>query len=252
MNPLVIVPTYNERDNIGPLASALLEIPGLRLMIVDDASRDGTGDVADALAAASGGRISVLHRTATRGLGRSYIEGMIAAIASGADPIIQMDADLSHDPADVPRLIEASTRAQLVIGSRYVRGGQIVNWSKSRIALSAFANWYVRALTGLPVRDCTSGFRCWRRDALARIPLRRIRSEGYSFLVEMTWEASRAGYRLIEIPIAFSERREGASKLSGGVVLESAIMPWRLALRRFGRTASRSSTLPGSRGRGTV
>jgi dolichol-phosphate mannosyltransferase len=231
MRPLVIVPTYNERANLVPLLERLLAIPDLRVLIVDDASPDGTGQIADAYAAANRARVQVLHRTGKRGLGLSYIDGMYVALRTDATHICQMDADLSHNPADVPRLLQAAEQADFVIGSRYVAGGRIENWPLHRRMLSAFANRYIRAITRLPIRDCTSGFRCWRREALERLPLASIRSDGYAFIVEVAWEASRAGLRCTEVPITFVERREGASKLSSGVIMESAIVPWRLAAR---------------------
>lgn len=229
--PLVIVPTYNERQNLAPLVAALLEIRDLRMLVVDDRSPDGTGDEAERIAAASGGRVSVLHHEPPRGFGRSYIEGMRAALASDATHIIQMDADLSHDPKDVPRLLEATAQADMVIGSRYVRGGELRNWPARRILLSGFANRYVRAITRMQVHDCTTGFRCWRRNLLARMPLDRIVSDGYAFLVELTWEAHLAGARIVEVPIVFVERRKGASKMSGWIIAESAVLPWRLIAR---------------------
>jgi dolichol-phosphate mannosyltransferase len=231
MRPLVIVPTYNERANVVPLLERLLAIPDLRVLIVDDASPDGTGQIADAYAAANRARVQVLHRTGKRGLGLSYIDGMYVALRTDATHICQMDADLSHNPADVPRLLHAAEQADFVIGSRYVAGGRIENWPLHRRMLSAFANRYIRALTRLAIRDCTSGFRCWTREALERLPLASIRSDGYAFIVELAWEASRAGLRCAEVPITFVERREGASKLSSGVIMESAIVPWRLAAR---------------------
>jgi dolichol-phosphate mannosyltransferase len=231
MRPLVIVPTYNERANLAPLVEQLLAIPDLRVLIVDDASPDGTGQIADAYAAANRARVQVLHRTGKRGLGLSYIDGMYVALRTDATHICQMDADLSHNPADVPRLLHAAEQADFVIGSRYVAGGRIENWPLHRRMLSAFANRYIRAITRLAIRDCTSGFRCWRREALERLPLASIRSDGYAFIVELAWEASRAGLRCAEVPITFVERREGASKLSSGVIVESAIVPWRLAAR---------------------
>ena len=142
-----------------------------------------------------------------------------------------MDADLSHAPADVPRLLDAAEQADFVIGSRYIQGGRIENWPLHRRLLSAFANRYIRAITGMTIRDCTSGFRCWRREALERLPLASIKSDGYAFIVELAFEASRAGFRCAEVPITFVERRQGASKLSGAVIIESAIVPWRLAAR---------------------
>ncbi len=231
MRPLVIIPTYNERANLRPLLERLLAIPDVRVLIVDDASPDGTGQIADAYAAANRARVQVLHRTGKRGLGLSYIDGMYVALRTDATHICQMDADLSHNPADVPRLLHAAEQADFVIGSRYVAGGRIENWPLHRRMLSAFANRYIRAITRLAIRDCTSGFRCWRREALERLPLASIRSDGYAFIVELAWEASRAGLRCAEVPITFVERREGASKLSSGVIMESAIVPWRLAAR---------------------
>jgi dolichol-phosphate mannosyltransferase len=231
MRPLVIVPTYNERANLVPLLERLLAIPDLRVLIVDDASPDGTGQIADGYAAANRARVQVLHRTGKRGLGLSYIDGMYVALRTDATHICQMDADLSHNPADVPRLLQAAEQADFVIGSRYVAGGRIENWPLHRRMLSTFANRYIRAITRLAIRDCTSGFRCWRREALERLPLASIRSDGYAFIVELAWEASRAGLRCTEVPITFVERREGASKLSSGVIMESAIVPWRLAAR---------------------
>lgn len=231
MRPLVIVPTYNERDNLPRIVDGLMVHDGLRLLVVDDASPDGTGAVADSLAAQHQGRIEVLHRTAARGLGRSYIDGMRRALATDVTHVCQMDADLSHNPADVPRLLAAAGAADVVIGSRYVPGGRIENWPLRRHVLSRFANSYIRAITRLETHDNTSGFRCWRRDALARLPLDRIVSDGYAFLVELIWEAQRAGCRIAEVPITFVERRVGASKLSSGVVVESALLPWRLAAR---------------------
>ena len=231
MRPVVVVPTYNERGNIALLAAELLRVPDLHVLIVDDNSPDGTGAEADRVASGSAGRVAVIHRAGARGLGRSYVDGMRAALDAGATHVCQMDADFSHDPADIPRLLDASASADLVIGSRYVPGGQLRNWALHRMALSAIANRYVRAITRLPVRDCTSGFRCWRRELLARLPLDRMLSDGYAFQVEMAWEAGAAGGRIREIPIVFVERRQGASKMSGRVIAESVLLPWRLAAR---------------------
>jgi dolichol-phosphate mannosyltransferase len=231
MRPLVIVPTYNERDNLPPLLEQLLAIDGLRVLIVDDSSPDGTGQVADEYAAANRSRVQVLHRTGRRGLGLSYIDGMYVALRTDATHILQMDADLSHNPEEIPRLLAATEHAEFAIGSRYVPGGRIENWPARRRMLSAFANQYVRAITRLEIRDCTSGFRCWRREALEQLPLASIRSNGYAFIVELAWEASRAGFRCGEVPITFVERRKGASKLTVRVIVESAILPWRLVAR---------------------
>jgi dolichol-phosphate mannosyltransferase len=229
---LVVVPTYNERDNLPVLARGILAHPGFSILVVDDGSPDGTGAVADSLAAEHPGRVEVMHRTGPRGLGRSYVDGMRHALASGARLIFQMDADLSHNPEYLPALAEAATRYDVVIGSRYLTGVSVVNWPLYRIFLSAFANRYVRAVTRVAATDCTSGFRCWRREALERIPLDTLVSNGYAFIVEMLFEASRRGCRIGEVPIIFVERRQGQSKVSGRVLAESLIVPWRLLLRR--------------------
>jgi dolichol-phosphate mannosyltransferase len=231
MRPLVIIPTYNERENVAAIAGELLALPGIRVLLVDDASPDGTGEAADEIAAASGGRFSVLHRTGARGFRRSYIEGMRRALATDATHVCQMDADLSHVPAELPRLLAAAADADLVIGSRYIPGGTLRNWPAHRVVLSTVANWYVRAITHLPAHDCTSGFRCWRRELLARLPLEAIESDGYAFQVEMTWEAHRAGGRIVEVPITFVERIQGRSKMSGRIIAEAALLPWRLVAR---------------------
>jgi dolichol-phosphate mannosyltransferase len=232
MNALVVVPTYNERDNLPVLAAGILAHHGYRLLVVDDASPDGTGAVADALAAEHPGRLFVMHRTGQRGLGRSYVDGLQRAAAMPeVDLVFQMDADLSHNPEHLPVLAAAAADHDLVIGSRYLHGVSVVNWPLHRIFLSTFANRYIRAITGLSATDCTSGFRCWRRDALARIPIARMVSDGYAFLVEMLFEAHRRGYRIGEVPIIFVERRQGQSKVSTPVLVESLVMPWRLRLR---------------------
>ena len=236
MNVLVVVPTYNERDNLPVLARGVLAHPGFRLLVVDDGSPDGTGAVADALAAEYPGRVEVMHRTGKRGLGRSYIDGLHHALVStDAELICQMDADLSHNPEYLPALTAAAANADVVIGSRYMNGVSVVNWPLHRIFLSTFANRYIRAVTRLSASDCTSGFRCWRREALARLPLDEMVSDGYAFLVEMLFDASRNGCRIAEVPIIFVERRQGQSKLSSNVIAESIVMPWRLKLRRTRR-----------------
>ncbi|MCC7032305.1 MAG: polyprenol monophosphomannose synthase [Acidobacteria bacterium] len=232
MKSLVVVPTYNERENLPRLVPEILAVPGTEVLVVDDQSPDGTGAIADALAAAHPGRLHVMHRTGRRGLGVSYVDGFTRALQTDADVVVQMDADRSHDPRHLPAMIAAAAAgADLVVGSRYLRGISVVNWPLRRIVLSLCANWYIRAVTGLGVRDCTAGYRAWRRDALARLPLDRIRSEGYSFQVEMTFLATTLGLRVVESPIIFIERREGASKLSSGILIESLLAPWRLVLR---------------------
>jgi dolichol-phosphate mannosyltransferase len=238
MDALIILPTYNERDNLPGLLRAILAHEGIRVMVVDDGSPDGTGALADAAALEFPGRVEVVHRTGARGLGRSYVDGLQRALRGTADVICQMDADWSHDPQYLPALIAATAEHDLVIGSRYLHGVSVVNWPLRRIILSAFANRYIRAVTHLGPRDCTSGYRCWRREALERLPLDRVVSDGYAFLVELLFEASRRGARIGEVPIIFVERRQGVSKMSLGVIVESMITPWRLQLRRLVRPAS--------------
>lgn len=235
MNVLVVTPTYNERENLPDLVRAILAHAGTRVMVVDDQSPDGTGAIADALATEFPGRVQVIHRTGRRGLGRSYVEGLQIAIDDGADLICQMDADWSHDPKYLPEMVQAAADHDVVIGSRYLRGVSVVNWPLRRIVLSAFANRYIRTITGLKAQDCTSGYRCWRREMLAKLPLDRVVSDGYAFLVEMLYEAHRRGARIGEVPIIFVERRLGVSKLSGSVLLESGITPWSLRLRSLVR-----------------
>jgi dolichol-phosphate mannosyltransferase len=230
MNALVLIPTYNERANLPLVVDGVLSHPETRVLVIDDGSPDGTGAVADALAARYPGRVCVMHRTGERGLGRSYLDGFRTAVAGDADFVCQMDADLSHDPRFLPALLaSAAEGTDLTIGSRYLPGGRVENWPVHRVMLSAFANRYIRIATGLSVRDCTSGFRCWRREALAKLPLDRITSDGYAFLVEVTFQAAAAGLRIAEVPIVFVERRQGVSKLSGKVLVESLVTPWRLA-----------------------
>lgn len=228
---VVIVPTFNERDSLPILAAALMQYPNVSLLVVDDASPDGTGAIADGLARDYPGRIDVLHRTERPGLGRSYIDGMRRVIDRPVDVICQMDCDLSHDPRQLPDLLAAAGRADVVIGSRYVPGGAIVNWSLRRRLLSRFANIYIRMVTGLRAHDCTSGYRCWRREALAALPLDHFNAEGYSFLVELLYMAAALGCRIGEVPITFVERQHGQSKLSSNALLESALTPWRLVGR---------------------
>lgn len=230
---MVVIPTYNERENLAPLVRQILEHDGCQVMVVDDQSPDGTGAVADDLAREFPRRVEVIHRVGKRGLGRSYVEGFGTALQRDVDLICQMDADYSHDPKYLPSLIAAAADHDLVVGSRYVNGISVVNWPLQRLILSTLANRYIRAVTGLDVHDCTGGFRCWRREALARIPLTRIVSDGYSFMVEMLFEAARQDCRIGEVPIVFVERRMGSSKLTSGVLAESLLMPWRLRLRKL-------------------
>ena len=232
MNVSVVIATYNERENLAGLVAAVLGHPGYRVIIVDDNSPDGTGTIADTLAAGSPGRVQVIHRTGPRGLGRSLIAGMKLALDEGADLIFEMDADWSHDPKYLPSLAAAAVHADLVIGSRYLNGVSVVNWPLHRIMLSTVANRYIRLVTDLSARDCTSGYRCWRRECLAKIPLEEVISDGYAFLVETLYLATVLRCRISEVPIIFVERRQGASKVSAGVLIESVIVPWRLRLRQ--------------------
>jgi dolichol-phosphate mannosyltransferase len=231
MNVTVVIPTYNERENLPVLVPAILREGSFRVLIVDDDSPDGTGAVADDLARQYPGSVDVLHRTTQRGFRQAYVDGFRRALESGADLICQMDADLSHDPAYLPSLTAAAEQFDVVIGSRYSDGISVVNWPLRRLVLSVGANQYIRMITRLPAHDCTSGFRCWRRTALARLPLASLASNGYAFQVEMLYEAVRRGSRVGEVPIIFVERRRGRSKLSKGMIAESVLMPWRLILR---------------------
>lgn len=231
MDKLVIVPTYNERENIDPLLERLLALPhGLEVLVVDDGSPDGTAALVEAWRTRSP-RVHLIRRPGKLGLGSAYRDGFRYALQHGAEYVFEMDADFSHDPEHLSEMAAAAADADLVLGSRYIDGVRVVNWPLHRIMLSSFANRYVRAITGLDVTDCTTGFRCWRRDALARLPLKGLISDGYAFLVEQLYLAQRAGCRIREVPIIFVERREGASKLSSSVLIESAIVPWRLRLK---------------------
>ena len=231
MNAAVVIATYNERENLPGLVAAILANPHYRIIVVDDDSPDGTGAIADQLSRDAQDRVTVIHRTTDRGLGRSLVAGLKRALADGADLIVQMDADFSHDPTYLPDMASAASEADLVLGSRYVKGGRVANWPLRRRILSSFANRYVRAITGLAVHDCTTGYRCWRREALARMPLDGLISDGYAFLVEQIHLAKRVGCRIREVPIVFVERRQGTSKISTRVLLESVVVPWRLRLR---------------------
>jgi dolichol-phosphate mannosyltransferase len=231
MTLLIVLPTYNERLNIERVTDAIMAHDFTRLLVVDDASPDGTGSLAEALGQRYPGRIDVLHRRGPRGLGLAYVDGLRRALETSADAIGQMDADLSHDPKYLPDLVGALSSHDMVIGSRYLSGISVINWPLHRIILSAFANRYIRFVTGMAPRDCTSGFRVWRKEALARLPLDRARANGYAFLTEMLYEAQRRDCRIGEVPIVFVERQEGYSKVSKKVLFESLLTPWRLILR---------------------
>jgi dolichol-phosphate mannosyltransferase len=235
----VVLPTYNEATNLPVMVSELVSLPltGLHILIADDNSPDGTGDVADELAEKYGGdRLTVLHRAGKQGLGRAYVDGMTHAIEAGAEFVVQMDSDLSHSPQYLPQMLGTllASDADVVIGSRYVVGASLAQeWSWHRKALSSFANMYVRVLLRLGVRDVTAGFKLWRASALTEIDIGSVRSNGYSFQVEMNYRSVHHGLKIIELPIHFADRREGESKMSLKVQLESALMP--LSLRRRAR-----------------
>ena len=234
---LVILPTLNEAQNLPLLVPKILEHEGFRLLIVDDRSADGTGDIADELAHQFPGRLEVLHRTGPRGLGLSYAEAFPKAAETDVDVICQMDADLSHDPRHLPAMVAATEHHDVVIGSRYAEGAGLVDFPGYRAALSRGANAYVRTVTGLRARDCTSGFRCWRRSAVQQIRWDRIGAEGFAFLVETLCEAAQMGCTIDEVPVVFVGRRHGASKLTARVFRESLIVPWRVLMRFRGRRA---------------
>ncbi len=228
---LVILPTYNERENVGTLSAQILSVvPDADVLLVDDNSPDGTADYAEELFAREP-RFSVLRREGPRGLGRSYVDGYKAALSGGYARLVQMDADFSHDPARLPDIIAASRGAEVVIGSRYCPGGGTGNWPLRRRMLSRFANFYVSQITGMRVRDATSGYRCYGRDALEYVLRHQIAAEGYAFLVESIYRISEAGMRVAEVPILFVDRREGQSKISRKVIFESVLTPWRLRLQ---------------------
>lgn len=239
MRALVVVPTYNEAENLEHFldrvfAVSLPEGLCLRVLVVDDNSPDGTGRIADAIAERDP-RVTVLHRAAKAGLGSAYRAGFRRALEGDAELILEMDADLSHDPAYLPAFFEAIDGADLVLGSRYVRGVCVVNWPMHRLLLSFYANIYARWVTGLPLADATGGFKCFRRQVLESIDLEKVRSEGYAFQIEMSFEAWRNGWRLREIPIVFTDRHEGSSKMSKAIVREAVWMVWRLRLKSLVR-----------------
>ena len=225
---LVVVPTYNERENISQLAQRLLDLPVLvDLLVVDDNSPDGTGKVADELAAKHQ-QIHVLHRGEKDGLGRAYIAGFKWALERDYEFVFEMDGDFSHNPDDIPTFLEAAQDADLVLGSRYVNGVRVINWPLRRLFLSNGAAKYVQIITGMPFTDPTGGYKCFRRRALQAINLDAVRSNGYSFQIEMTHKLWRQGMKVAEVPIIFTERVQGRSKMSGRIVREALFMVWRL------------------------
>jgi len=236
---VIVLPTYNEAENI-PLISAQIaaSVPQAAVLVMDDNSPDGTANTAERLFASDSRYrdYRVVRRTGPRGLGRAYRDGFQRALDAGYDRIIQMDADLSHDPAYLPAILAASMSAGLVIGSRYVEGGGVKNWPASRIRLSRFANWYVRSIARVPLADATAGFRCWTAAALNAVEIATLRSEGYSFQVEMSHRACRAGVKIVESPITFTDRQFGRSKISRAVMIESFLVPWRLRFNPWNPT----------------
>ncbi len=232
----LILPTFNEAENIEAIVVAALEqlaTTGLEhtILVVDDGSPDGTGDIADRLAGEHP-QLRVMHRPAKQGLGRAYIAGFEEALAHDAELILEMDADFSHDPADLPRLIAAAGAADLVLGSRYVPGGGVENWGGLRRMVSRGGSWYARVVLGVPVRDLTGGFKCFNRRVLEAIDLQGVHANGYGFQIELTYRAVQAGFTVAEVPIRFRERREGESKMTPRIALEAV---WKVPALRFRR-----------------
>lgn len=239
----MVIPTYNERDNLERLSQQILALdPAIELLVVDDNSPDGTGQLAERLASETG-RVSVLHRAGKLGLGSAYREGFALALSMGADAVVQMDADFSHDPSILPVFFEKLQDFDLVIGSRYLNGVSVVNWPLRRLMLSYFASVYTRVITGLTISDCTSGFKCFRATALAAMDLKSVRSDGYSFQIEMNYRCVEQGFRVTEVPIIFIDRHAGTSKMSKRIVREAVLMVWKL---RVGSLLRR--LVPGGRG----
>jgi len=236
---LIIVPTYNERDNLPRMADKLLSLPAaVDVLVVDDNSPDGTGRTADELAAKHP-QLHVLHRGGKEGLGRAYIAGFKWALERGYEFIFEMDCDFSHNPDDIPAFLAAAKDADLVLGSRYVGGIRVINWPLGRLMLSRFAGKYVMLVTGMPFSDPTGGYKCFRHRALQAINLDDVRSNGYSFQIEMTHRLWRQGYKIIEVPIIFTERTQGHSKMAGGIVNEAFWLVWRLWLQNGLRRSPR-------------
>ncbi|HYP55293.1 MAG TPA: polyprenol monophosphomannose synthase [Solirubrobacterales bacterium] len=235
----LVLPTYNEAENIEPFVTAVLAKlpPSARVLIVDDNSPDGTGGIADRLAAEHES-VGVLHRPRKEGLGPAYIAGFRRALAEGAGYVLEMDSDFSHEPAYLPRLLDAASRADVVIGSRYVEGGGVGDWGPLRRAISRGGSAYARLVLGVGVRDLTGGFKCFRREVLEAIDVGAVRARGYAFQVELTYRAIQRGFRVAEVPIVFRDRRVGASKMSRSIVLEAI---WRVPLLRFTGRGDRSA-----------
>jgi len=228
---MVIIPTYNERENIRQLLQELLALPGgLEVLVVDDGSPDGTGEIVEQLRRTEP-RIHVIHRPCKLGLGSAYVAGFKYALSMGADYIFEMDADFSHDPKAIPEFLEEIKHYDLVLGSRYLKGVTVMNWPLSRLILSYSANLYTRIVTGLPLKDATGGFKCFRRAVLESLDLDGIRSDGYSFQIEVSFKCWKRGFSIKEIPIVFVDRHQGTSKMSHRIIWEAAWMVWRLRLQ---------------------
>ncbi|MBN2565937.1 MAG: polyprenol monophosphomannose synthase [Candidatus Eisenbacteria bacterium] len=233
MRTLVVVPTYNEKANLTELIPRVLgQRPDIEMLVVDDGSPDGTGKYAEE-AAARDSRIHVLHRPRKMGLGSAYVEGFRHALTTDVELVVQMDADFSHDPDVIPQLIDKAADYDVVLGSRYITGANVVNWPLRRLFLSYFANVYTHIVTGLPLRDSTGGFKCFRRRVLEEIELDTIRSDGYSFQIEVNFRSWRKGFSVVEIPIVFVDRHSGTSKMSRRIVWEAMWLVWRLRLERM-------------------
>ncbi len=231
---LVVIPTYNERDNIEPIIKRLqAALPKAHALVVDDGSPDGTGEIADKLAA-SDERVHVMHRTEKAGLGAAYVAGFHWGLEKGYAVLVEMDADGSHSPEDLPRMLDALTDADLVIGSRYVPGGKVVNWPKRRYFFSWGANFYTRIALGAKVKDITAGFRAYRREVLEKIKLDTVASRGYCFQIDLAWRTIESGFTVVEVPITFTERITGHSKMTGDVVREALFRVTKWGLRRRG------------------
>ncbi len=236
MKPLIIIPTYNERENLEAITRTVLDLPyGFHVLVVDDNSPDGTGEIADRMVAEEP-RVHVLHRERKEGLGPAYIAGFHWGLAREYDLLFEMDADFSHRPEYLHDFMQATENADLVLGSRYISGVNVVNWPLSRLLISYFANRYSKLVTGLPVTDATGGFKCFRREVLESIDLSTVKSTGYAFQIEMTMRAAAKGFRVKEIPIIFYDRTRGTSKMSFHIAREAALMVWKLrALKLLGK-----------------
>lgn len=244
---LICLPTYDERENLAPIVDAIFRVvPDVDVLVIDDDSPDGTGRLADEIAARDP-RVKVLHRTAKQGLGRAYLAGFAWALERDYGLVLEMDADFSHDPRHLPSLLAAARDADLVLGSRYVQGGGTVNWGLGRKIVSRGGSAYARAILGIDVRDLTGGFKCFRREVLEAIDLASVECSGYAFQIELTFRAARRGFRIVEVPIVFADRRVGQSKMSRRIVLEAMRKVWSMRFSRFAKEAERdrASVRPG-------